>query len=211
MMKLLKKYWKVLVALVLLAAAVYLYFEVYETEKMAYESEVRQLNTIIDAMEESILENRRYAGVQKDLEIATAEVNASRLKLYQHFPLAMLEEDQIMYVLYLETIFGTEINFEFSHAEPVMTRPLADGAYLMGLKLTVNYETTYEGFQKMINYLATDSRITSVHMATIQYDAEHDIATGTVTVQLYLMLSDKLEYLPPDVAEPETGKENIFE
>ena len=46
--------------------------------------------------------------------------------------------------------------------------------------------------------------------AGMLYDAATDTATGTVTLLLYLMDSDLLEYLPPDVAEPDTGKEGIF-
>ena len=82
---------------------------------------------------------------------------------------------------------------------------------LQGLLITVNYETTYQGFQDMVNILATDSRIASVYQATIEYDAEKDVAAGYLTLILYLMDSDDLEYTPPDVFIPETGKDNIFE
>ena len=41
-MKLVKKYWKVLFALLLVAAAALTYFKVYEEEKAAYEAAVKQ-------------------------------------------------------------------------------------------------------------------------------------------------------------------------
>lgn len=208
-MKFLGKYWKVLLALILVGAAAWMYFNVYETEKTAYETQSQQLKSMITALESRIQENMRYADVQDKLEDATAQVMASRLELYEHFPVEMKEEDQIMYVLYLETIFGTEINFSFSTAQPMMA--LSDGATLMGLTLTVNYETTYQGFQDMINYLATDSRVTSVQYADIQYDAKNDKAIGTITLLLYLVDTELREYLPPEVFQPETGKENIFD
>lgn len=113
-----------------------------------------------------------------------------------------------MYVLYLEKTFGTEISFSFSSPQPITA--LRDGATLMGLTLTVNYKTTYRGFKNMINYLATDSKITSVQFASINYDASSDTAVGTVTLLLYLMDSDLLDYVSPDVKEPDTGKGNIF-
>lgn len=207
-MKILGKYWKVLLALVLIGAAALLYFQNYQEEKAAYEQEVKQLQTMIQTMNARIKENMRYADVQDKLEAATAQVNDSRLELYKHFPVEMKQEDQIMYILYLETIFGTEINFGFSSPQTIVS--LSDGSELMGLTLTVNYETTYQGFQDMINYLATDSRVTSVNTATIAYDAASDKAMGMVTLTLYLMKSDLLEYLPPDVYIPEIGKENIY-
>ena len=208
-MKILGKYWKVLLALILVGAAAWMYFNVYEAEKAAYESQTKQLKSMITALETRIQENMKYADVQDKLEDATAQVMASRLDLYKHFPVEMKQEDQIMYVLYLETIFGTEIQFAFSQSQPMMA--LSDGATLKGLTLTVNYETTYKGFQDMITYLATDSRVTSVQYADIQYDAINDKAVGTITLLLYLVGSDLVEYLPPEIFQPETGKDNIFD
>ena len=208
-MKAIARFWKVLLALLLVGAAVFIYFEHYTKEKAAHEIQKLQMQTMIVGMEKKIEENLKYADIQDKLEPAKAELAASRLELYQKFPKEMREEDQIMYVLYLEKLFGTEIFFSFGTPQPLMV--LRDGAQLKGLTLTVNYETTYKGFQDMINYLSTDSRVTSVQFASIQYDKEQDKAIGTVTLLLYLVDSELLEYLPPEVAEPETGKDNIYE
>ena len=208
-MKVRAKYWKVLIVVILLGLAVFLYMDKYKAAEAAYETKVQQLETMKLAMESSIKENMKYAGIQDQLDDAKAELEASRLELYKNFPVEMKEEDQIMYVLYLETLFETEIFFTFSEAQGLVA--LQDGAVLQGLLITVNYETTYQGFQDMVNILATDSRIASVYQATIEYDAEKDVAAGYLTLILYLMDSDELEYTPPDVFIPETGKDNIFE
>lgn len=208
-MKLLKKYWKLLIALALICLAVFIYNDKYKVEKAAYETKVDQLENLSTALTNSIQKNLRYKDIQDDLEVAMAELDNSRLSLYQHFPVELREEDQIMYVLYLETIFGTEISFSFNQAQGVTG--LYDGASLQGLIMQVNYETTYEGFQEMIHYLATDERVTSVYDATIAYDADRNIAAGTITLILYLMDTDKLEYTAPDIAIPELGKDNLFE
>lgn len=223
-MKILGKYWKVLLALILVGAAAWMYFNVYETEKNAYESKTKQIKSMITALEARIQENMKYADVQDKLEEANAQIDASRQELYGHFPADMKQEDQIMYALYLETIFGTEINldkvshihpnyrginFVFGTPQPMMQ--LNDGSVLMGLTMTINYDTTYEGFQDMINYLATDARIVSVQYADIQYDAENDKALGTMTLLLYLLDSEFAEYPPYEIFVPETGKENIYD
>ena len=202
------KYWKALLAVILLIAVVVVYSN-YDTERKAHKAEVNQLNTNNIALQNRVEENMKYEGVQDKLEEATAQLMASRLELYEKFPVEMKEEDQIMYVLYLEKIFGTEIQFAFSTAQPMVA--LKDGAKLMGLTLTVNYQTSYDGFLEMINYLATDSRITSVQFAQIQYDANSDTAVGTVTLLLYLIDSDLLDYVKPEVNVPDTGKDNIFD
>lgn len=206
-MKLLSKYWKVLLAVVLLVAAFMVYTN-YQEELAKHEDEVNKLNTYNLTMQTKIQNNKKYEGVQDKLEEATAQIVASRMELYEKFPVEMKEEDQIMYILYLETVFGTEINFAFSKAQPMVG--LKDGSSLMGLTLTVNYETDYQGFQDMINYLATDSRITSVQFANIQYDKTTDMAVGTVTLLLYLIDTDLRDYVGPDVNIPDTGKDNIF-
>lgn len=208
-MKAIAKYWKVILAVILIAVAAFLYFDKYKTEEAAHETKVRQMETMIMALKASIEENEKYADIQDQLPDATAELDASRLELYKHFPVEMREEDQIMYILYLETIFKEEIFFEFAQA--VELTPLRDGSSLQGLLLTINYETTYEGFKDMVDYLATDSRITSIHEATIQYDAENDIAVGYISIIVYLIDSPDREYTAPDIAIPESGKDNIFE
>ena len=207
-MKALAKYWKVIVAVLLILAAVVFYFNKYKIEKLAYESETRQLETMIMALEKNIQENMKYADVQDELEEAKAELEASRLDLYKSFPVEMREEDQIMSVLYLETVFKEEIFFSFS--EPVQLVPLNDGSVLEGLQLAVNYRTTYKGFQEMVNYLSTDSRVASVMESTIEYDAQNDVAVGYLSLVLYLLDTDAMEYTAPDVAIPDTGKNNIF-
>jgi hypothetical protein len=63
----------------------------------------------------------------------------------------------------------------------------------------------------MVNYLATDSRITSVQSAQIQYDQKTDKVVGILDLVLYVMDSELLEYEAPNVGESETGKEDIFD
>ena len=203
----LKKYWKAIVAIVLLIAFA-LVLSNYFSERQAHQAEVDKLQSNNQMLQNKVDANMKYEGVQDQLEDASAQLMASRLELYQKFPVEMKEEDQIMYVLYLEKIFGTEIFFSFGQAQPMTV--LKDGAKVMGLTLTVNYQTSYDGFKDMIDYLATDSRVTSVQFAQIQYDAATDTAVGTVTLLLYLIDSDLLDYVSPEVNEPETGKDNIF-
>lgn len=203
----LKKYWKAIVAVVLLIAFA-LVLSNYFSERQAHQAEVDKLQSNNHMLQDKVDANKEYEDVQDELEDASAQLMASRLELYQKFPVEMKEEDQIMYVLYLEKIFGTEIFFSFGQAQPMTV--LKDGAKVMGLTLTVNYQTSYDGFKDMIDYLATDSRVTSVQFAQIQYDAASDTAVGTVTLLLYLIDSDLLDYVSPEVNEPDTGKDNIF-
>jgi len=208
-MNALKRNWKAIIAFLLLAAAVGVFFLVYRPAKEQYESKTKELNNMIAALQGTIAENLRYVDIQNKLPPEHEKLSASRLELYKKFPTELKEEDQIMYVVYLEETFGTEIQFSFSEAVPMV--PLSDGSTLMGLPLVVNYNTNYEGFKEMIDYLASDSRITSIQNATMQYDEANDIAVGSLTLICYIMDSELLEYQSPDVTEPSTGKPNIFD
>ena len=208
-MSALKRNWKAIVAFLLLAAAVAVFVLVYRPAKQNYDAKSKELTTMITALQHAIVENTKYADIQDKLPGELEKLDASRLELYKKFPTEMKEEDQIMYVVYLEELFGTEIQFSFSEAVPLL--PLSDGSTLMVLPLVVNYNTNYEGFKEMIDYLASDSRITSIHDATMQYDEANDVAIGSLTLMCYILDSELLEYQSPDVTEPSTGKTNIFD
>lgn len=221
-MKVLGKYWKLLIALILVGVAVFLFFNTYRTEKLEHEVKLGQMETMIEALNKKIAKDIAYEDIQPLLEGQVEQLNASRLNLYKIFPKEMKEEDQLMYLLYLESLFGTEIRtkfktddgkeligFKFSKAIPLAQ--MSDGAQLNGLLLEVNYSTTYKGFQEMMDYLATDSRIVSIYEATISYNKWRDIASGDMKLLIYLVDGYVgAEYVAPDIAIPETGKENIF-
>ena len=203
-----KKYWKILLGILLLGVAALVYMNFYRPAKAEFEVQRDQLNVSVSALQSTVMENRRYTNVHEQIPDALTEMDEKRLALYNKFPVEMKEEDQIMYILYLEEVFGTEIEFAFSHPEDIVF--LSDGSSVQTLTLTVNYECTYDEFQEMITYLATDDKITSVYDARLNYDADKDVASGTITIMRYLINSDLLEYQKPEVTEPDTGKENIF-
>ena len=207
-MNVLKKYWMGLLALVLVLAAVFVVFNKYMPAKQLYETEKTTLTTQNTVLQTQLIENQKYASVQERLEPAMEAIRASRQELYAKFPVEMKEEDQIMYMLYLEDKFGKEVNFGFTQAQDVVT--FSDGAALQGMTFSFDYETTYEGFKKMVKEIATDDRITSVRYATLNYNADEDSMTGQMIVTLYL-LNDNRDYMPPTVPTPSTGKDNPYQ
>lgn len=217
-MRLLSKYWKALLALILAGAAAFLFVNVYQTEKRAYDYDKELLNTTIMALQQNIATNTPYKDVQEEITAEREKLAASRLDLYNHLPVDVKEEDQIMYVLYLESVFGTEIGFEFSDPAPILE--LNDGSVLKSVDLIVNYRSTYKGFQDMINYLAQDYRVVSVDKANIKYYPKQDLAVGYVKIKLYLLdtsasVDEEIrKYVAPIdklINVPNVGKENIFD
>ena len=206
-MKVISKYWKVILALVMLLAAVLVYVLQYLPAKTAYELERQSLQNQVSTMQMQLVQNKKYASVQEQLDPATEAINASRRELYEKFPVEMKEEDQIMYMLYLEEKFGKEVVFSFAEEETIVA--LSDGAELQGITVAFDYETTYAGFKKMVQELATDSRITSVRFATMNYDTAADRLMGQMVVTNYL-INDGRTYEGPTVKEPSIGKDNPY-
>ena len=199
MKKFLSKYWISLFALCLFGLSAYIVFMVYKPEKAEYENNEQMLERQISSLQDQIQDNKQYEGVQAVLEGEIQALDDSRSALYEKFP-GEMEEDQILYIIYLEELFGTEINFSFGDA--VEVTQLQDGTKLKLLTLTVNYETTYQGFKDMIDKLATDDEhVTSVQYCTLSYDTASDTATGTVTLVRYL-LDHGQEYQEPVLDDP---------
>lgn len=200
--------WKLILGLFLLLIAFFLIKGKYLPGKEEFESEKTLLETTVTALENTIAENRKYSSIRDQIPAKEAEIEASRASLYDAFPNELKEEDQILYILYLEKVFGNEISFTFSQPEQIAS--LSDGTTLNGQTFTVNYESTYKGFKKLVNYLSTDTRVASVQYATLDYDSETDAATGTITITLYSLQNDAFEYVAPSIAVPSVGKDNIF-
>lgn len=224
----LKKYWKVILGALLLLAAVPVFFLDYLPGKQDFERRQRQAAQELTLLQTTIDQNAYYSSVQDRLPAAGEELSASRADLYSHFPVELREEDLLLYLLALEGEFsgvdtgelgfdldlyqyfqekyGLTISFSFGSTEAIAQ--LSDGAVLAAQVITVYYTGPYENVKRMMTFLASDSRITSIQYGTMAWSGES--LTGTFTLRCYV-LADGREYTPPEVDAPETGKTNVFQ
>ena len=93
-MKILKKYWKLLVGLALIGAAAFLYYNVYQTELTEYETKSQQLKTMITGLENSIRENNRYVDIQEELERISIAVETLQLWSERMLATGAIDEEQ---------------------------------------------------------------------------------------------------------------------
>lgn len=108
-MKVIGRNWKAVLSVLLLLVAVLVYVLGYRPRSEAYVMERDQLNAQITALQTTIVENEKYKDVQDQLEPAEAAIEESRAALYENFPADMKEEDQILYLLYLEKRWGPAV------------------------------------------------------------------------------------------------------
>lgn len=208
-MQKLAKRWKLILSILLILLSVMVVKNVYMPKKAAFESERDLLQNTITALETNIATNMPYIDVREELPEKSEEIQESRNQLYKSFPVELKEEDQILYVLHLEQVFGNEISFEFAQPEQIVA--LNDGSILNGQTISVNYKATYERFKELVKYLSTDSRVASVQYATMEYDAEQNLATGEITITLYSLTNDSLIYDSPSISVGNIGKDNLFD
>ena len=230
-MKAIVRNWKALLAIVLVLAAAAVYFLGYRPGAENFARQREQLTQQNAQLQTTIAENERYKDVQDQLSPALDAIEESRASLYDAFPRGMREEDQLLYLLYLdETIgagdkelgynqelhelfldqfgAGTDIEFTFGSAAPIQF--MSDGAILEGLNITVYYHASYAEFKEMVQALATDERIASIQYATFSYDSSEKKLTGQMTLTIYLMQTLEDGYEEPAVTVPDTGKTDIF-
>lgn len=206
MKKFFSKYWKSLIAVVMAVVAIPLFMKASEKRK-ELDQQKQNLNNTLASVQAGINSNMAYADVQEQIDSELERLDASRRRLYDRFSAPLLEEDQIRYIMYLEEVFENELSFSFTQAAPVVD--LSDGNQIEGMTYTLSFQTTYEGFKDLVDYLAADDHIASVHVVTLNYQKEQDVAVGSITLTLYTATANPYEPFQP--AEHETGKDTIFE
>lgn len=236
----------IVVMLLCVVACYYLFFvpaqTAYEEQKKTLDSDILILNAGIDgvrnditSIESSIESMPDYTEVLELINAKNEEgknqldlIRDSRYDLYSHFPTELREEDQIGYWLDLEQKFGVKIftsvdggyMLSFGQIEPVAQ--LNDGSVLGRVSMTVNYESSYEGFKDMLRELATDEKIASVRLAEMNYfeadgeNVKEDTMAGLITIDRYILVvpeyNPELDYTEPEItpgAEP--GKTTIYD
>ncbi|MCR4805331.1 MAG: hypothetical protein K5981_06705 [Clostridia bacterium] len=212
-MRVLGRIWKIILALILLAGAAFVFLRIYLPNQVSYEVQRASLVAQNQVLQQQVIENAKYSSVDiEQLEKEEDKMEGSRLDLYRKFPQEFRQEDQIIYVVWLEEMFGTEIQFEFGSAEPIAY--MSDGSVLGGVQLTVNFDATYEAYKKMIETLSTDERVASVSSSAFNtYKAQDGTthATGVLTLVHYLIVSPQLEYYSPSLVAPPVGKDDLWD
>lgn len=232
MKKAIVRNWKALLAIVLLLAAAAVFFLGYRPAAALFTQQRDQLTEMNTQLQATIADNERYKDVQDQLAPSLDAIEESRQALYDAFPDGMREEDQLLYLLYLDQTIGTgdkelgytqELhdlfmerfgessgNIEFTFGDVTPIQILSDGAILGGLNITVYYHASYTELKEMVQALATDERITSIQYATFNYNIPEQKLVGQMTLTVYLLQTLDDTYEEPAVTVPDTGKTDIF-
>lgn len=227
------RYWKVILAVILLIAAVVILVRMYFPERAAYEVQLGVAEVMKTALESSIdaqlEENRELEAIKDDIDPAMKEVEKAskqlaeeRDVLYGNFPGDLLEEDQILYVMDLEDILNMEVMFGREYNNHVYTGQdnvftfndkmglarLTDYAVVSYVPIKIDFDMPYDDFKGMLLFLGNDDRITSINYAKIDYDRSNGHVVGYATLMYYAL--DAVPYEAPVIEGQESGKNDLF-
>ena len=207
-MKTIKSHLPLILAVLVLIATLYVYFMVYLPGAEAYQMSMVNLSNQVGMIQQNIVKDAQFADVQNAIPKELDNISKSRRQLYARFPKEMREEDQILYMIELEELLGSDILISF--VEPETIRRLGDGSALMGMTFTVDYETSYDEFKDIVSKIASDEKISSVRYASMTYDEESGKVSGSITITRYLINDTEREYHEPQLPQQDKGKSNIF-
>lgn len=207
-MKTIKSHLPLILAVLVLIATLYVYFMVYLPGAEAYQMSMVNLSNQVGMIQQNIVKDAQFADVQNAIPKELDNISKSRRQLYARFPKEMREEDQILYMIELEELLGSDILISF--VEPETIRLLGDGSALMGMTFTVDYETSYDEFKDIVSKIASDEKISSVRYASMTYDEESGKVSGSITITRYLINDTEREYHEPQLPQQDKGKSNIF-
>ena len=184
-MKGLRKNRSLLLGLGLLLAAAGLLTLVWLPARRAAEREEAALLRRLDLAQREA-ELRRAAlepGESPDPGPEPEDLRAALAVWRARLPETLREEDQIRFILELENLLGTEIDFRFGTYCPLAT--LSDGAELGALRLKLRLETDAAGLSALLRHLEGLEQAVTVHSAALQTEGTR--CAGTLSLDCYLL------------------------
>ena len=177
----------------------------------------------------SEVEHLRALDADKETYLAkTDETNRAIVETLSHFPVAVLEEETIMYAVELEDKNDMVINsISISPEELLYTSsiPVASPAYkgnpedaasavvplnLYNTNAIYSFTSSYEGFKEIYTMIQKDNHLKNVDSLSMAYDQESGMIIGTMSVNLFAVDGTGEAYVSPEIRDVKTGVLNVF-
>lgn len=192
---------------ILLAAAIvfcawFFGFRTFNEKAQEYKDQTAQLETRYNDLLEKQKNKAQYIA-------DTSYNNEESAKIIAQYTNGHSLENTIKYIYEMEDLTDIFIG-EFTISDGQVAYSFADGQK-QGIVINMNftYESTYDEVKELIDYINTYESKCSIDSMSITYDSERDIATGSVTMNTYAIITP--ESVEPDVdIDMPVGNENIF-
>lgn len=188
-MKGLRKHRSLLLGLGLLLAAAGLLALVWLPARRTAEREEAALLRRLDLAQREAEARRATLEPGESPEPEAEDLRAALAAWRTRLPETLREEEQIRFILELETLLGTEIDFRFGTYRPLAA--LSDGAELGALRLELRLETDAAGLAALLRHLDGLERPVTVHSAALRTEGTR--WAGTLRLDCYLLCPAETE------------------
>ena len=199
-----------LLLIVVIAGVAYYYgYMKYVDMAKAAKTEARNIQKRIDVLNEKIAMRPLY-------EEAIVDAKASIDAVTEKYGPGNTAEKDIMFVRDLELETGGSVSSaSFTDDAIAFVSSGTDengqptvAAYTSAL--IVNYEMSYEGLKKAMEYITSYPERMTVETFTTAVNEETGLLTGSITMNLYSMQTADKTYKEPDITNIIIGTDNIF-
>ena len=131
-----------------------------------------------------------------------------------------MEEDMIMFGrnlekdiddTYVSTVsFGSPSNVYVVTSNPVEATTVPISYSLYNNAITVAYETSYEGFKEIVDYVRSNKNRMTMENFSLAYDASTGMLTASTSINMYSVTGTDKEYTQQNLSGVGLGLDNIF-
>ncbi len=201
----------IVLLLVILIAGIAYYFG-YE----GYIKEAAEVTKEKEAIERQIEEVKLTKQKSGEYENLIADSGNAIDVILDKYGTGNAADKSIMFARELEKQTGAWISSaSFTDDEPVYVSSITDQdgepfvtAYASSL--TMNYEMSYEGLKKALDFIHSYPERMNVENFTAVYNSESGQLTGTITVNLYAIQGNGRYFVEPYIPGIKLGTDNIF-
>ena len=193
----------------------------------AWQFGFKKINEKTDALtaETDVLkvEISKYTAVKDNIELYNTGIEDATnhiADVLYDFPVMVMEEDMIMFGRSLEkniddtvvstVSFGAPSNVYVVTSHPVETSTVPISYSLYNNAITVSYQTSYDGFKELVEYIRSNKNRMTMENFSLAYDETTGLLTASTAVNMYSVTGTDKEYTQQNLSGVGLGLDNIF-
>ena len=193
----------------------------------AWQFGFKKINAKTDALnaETDVLkvEISKYTAVKDNIELYNTGIEDATnhiADVLYDFPAMVMEEDMIMFGRSLEkniddtfvstVAFGAPSNVYVVTSHPVEATTMPISYSLYNNAITISYETSYEGFKELVDYVRSNKNRMTIENFSLAYDENTGLLTSSTAINMYSVTGTDKEYTQQNLSGVGLGLDNIF-
>lgn len=218
------KYIKLIVSLASVSLFLFAYFKVY----IDYEKRTEEIVTQTKIVREQIAKRKQDLAEEEVIRQETELLRQKCEDIINSYPSYLAKEDNFMFVEKLaqamkvsipsinpsdSTLFyTTKIPARKVEENTVKTDSNLSSDTMTALQSTIsmNFRTTYQGFQELVDYINHYPDKTVINSASVSYDNTSGDLVGSMVLMRFALTNNGKHYEPPYIENISIGTDNIF-